>query len=79
VPQISYFYGILIRMYWNEAQHAVPHFHVQYAIHKASVGFDGTVLGGSLPRAAFASSVSGPTSTRMSSTPTGSELAVWNH
>jgi hypothetical protein len=49
MPQISYFYGILIRMYWNEAQHAVPHFHVQYASHKASVGFDGTVLGGSLP------------------------------
>ena len=29
MPTISTFYGILIRMFFND--HAPPHFHVQYA------------------------------------------------
>jgi len=35
VPTISSFYGILIRMFFND--HAPPHFHVQYAEFKATV------------------------------------------
>lgn len=49
MPRISSFYGILVRMYWNEANHAEPHFHAEYGSDKASIGVDGTVLGGSLP------------------------------
>ena len=29
MPTISVFYGVLIKMYWNN--HAPPHFHVEYA------------------------------------------------
>jgi hypothetical protein len=35
MPTISTFYGILIRMFFND--HAPPHFHVQYAEFKATV------------------------------------------
>lgn len=47
---ISSFYGILIRMYYNEGAHSLPHFHVQHGEQEASVAFDGTILGGSLSR-----------------------------
>ncbi|MGO9754395.1 MAG: DUF4160 domain-containing protein [Solirubrobacteraceae bacterium] len=49
MPKISFFYGILIHMYWNEGHHMTPHFHAEYGDHDASIAFDGTVLGGSLP------------------------------
>jgi hypothetical protein len=49
MPRVSFFYGITIRMYWDERDHPVPHFHAEYGRHRASVGIDGTVLGGSLP------------------------------
>lgn len=49
MPRISSFYGIVIRMYWDERDHPVAHFHVDYAGHLASVALDGTLLGGSLP------------------------------
>jgi uncharacterized protein DUF4160 len=35
MPIISNFFGIIIRMFFNE--HAPPHFHVEYAEYKASV------------------------------------------
>lgn len=49
MPRISYFHGIVILMFSNEGQHAVAHFHARYAEHRASIGFDGTVIAGSLP------------------------------
>jgi hypothetical protein len=49
VPTISAFYGIIIRMYWNEGDHNVPHFHAEYGEHVASVGMNGEVLAGTLP------------------------------
>jgi len=49
VPRISFFYGISIYMYWNEARHAQPHFHARYAGHAASIDLDGDVIAGSLP------------------------------
>lgn len=49
MPRISYFYGITIRMYWNERDHPVPHFHAEYGEHKASVDMYGALLGGTLP------------------------------
>jgi hypothetical protein len=49
VPRISFFYGISVYMYWNEAHHARPHFHARYAGQAASVDLDGNVIAGSLP------------------------------
>lgn len=36
-------------MYWNEGAHQVPHFHARDGDAEASVAFDGTLIGGSLP------------------------------
>jgi Domain of unknown function (DUF4160) len=49
VPRISFFYGISVYMYWNEAHHARPHVHARYAGKAASVDLDGNVIAGSLP------------------------------
>jgi hypothetical protein len=49
VPRISFFFGIAIYMYWDEAHHLRPHFHAEYGDSMAAVTFDGTVLGGLLP------------------------------
>jgi hypothetical protein len=54
VPRISSFYGITIWMYWNEGQHARPHFHARYAGAAASVDFHGVTIAGTLPRRAMA-------------------------
>jgi hypothetical protein len=54
VPRISSFYGITIWMYWNEGQHARPHFHARYAGQAASVDLAGELIAGSLPRRALA-------------------------
>ena len=35
MPTISTFYGLFIRMFFND--HAPPHFHVQYAEYKATI------------------------------------------
>ncbi len=53
MPRISFFFGIVIRMYWDEADHQMPHFHAEYGESMASIAFDGTVLGGSLPSRAL--------------------------
>ena len=50
---ISMFYGILIRMYWND--HAPPHFHVEYGEYRAQYLIETLVLSrGQLPRRAHA-------------------------
>lgn len=49
MPRISYFYGIVVSMYWRERDHPVPHFHAEYAGERASIAVDGAVLAGSLP------------------------------
>ena len=51
MPTISTFYGILIRMFFND--HAPPHFHAQYAEFKATVDIQAlTIANGTLPRRA---------------------------
>jgi hypothetical protein len=51
MPTISTFYGIIIRMFFND--HAPPQFHVQYAEFKATVDIQSlTVSTGQLPRRA---------------------------
>ena len=52
MPTIATFYGIIIRMFFDE--HSPAHFHAQYGEFKASVGIDSLeVLDGSLPRRAL--------------------------
>lgn len=52
MPEISRFYGIVIRMYFLD--HDPPHFHAQYGEHKAIVDIESlNVLDGSLPRRAL--------------------------
>lgn len=37
MPTLSYFYGIIVRMYWDEVQHSMSHFHAEYAEYEASL------------------------------------------
>lgn len=48
MPRISAFYGIAIYMYWNEGDHATPHFHAHHGGQRASISIGGTVLAGGL-------------------------------
>ncbi|NIP22740.1 MAG: DUF4160 domain-containing protein [Phycisphaerae bacterium] len=51
MPEISRFFGIIIRMYFDE--HPPPHFHAIYGKHEIQVGINPIgVLRGSLPRRA---------------------------
>ncbi len=50
MPELARFYGIVIKMIFNDnGQHNKPHFHVYYGEYEASVGIDGELLAGSLP------------------------------
>ncbi len=46
MPIISRFFGIIIRMYYNE--HNPPHFHAEYQGQDALFNFNGNILKGSL-------------------------------
>jgi hypothetical protein len=52
MPTISVFYGISIRMFYND--HAPPHFHARYGEFEATISIDTlTVIEGELPRRAL--------------------------
>lgn len=52
MPTISQFFGILIRMYFDD--HPPAHFHAKYNEHQAVIGIDRLeVLEGHLPRRAL--------------------------
>ena len=52
MPEVSRFYGIVIRMYWLD--HPLPHFHADYAGESASIHIGtGKVIAGRLPRRAL--------------------------
>jgi hypothetical protein len=52
MPTISTFYGILIRMFFND--HAPPHFHARYGEFEATIDIATlAVLQGQLPRRAL--------------------------
>ena len=52
MPEISRFFGIIIRMYFDD--HAPPHFHAYYAGQQAEVGIQPIgLLKGTLPRRAI--------------------------
>ena len=48
MPTISMFYGILIRMYYDD--HNPPHFHAYYNNEEATFTFDGKILNGFFPK-----------------------------
>ena len=50
MPVISSFYGIVIRMYFNDDErHHTPHFHAKYAGDNASFDLSGNILAGNFP------------------------------
>jgi len=67
MPTISEFFGILIRMYWDD--HPPPHFHAIYGEHESQYNIATLdVIHGKLPRRAHAHSLSnGHRCTKMSS------------
>ena len=46
MPEISRFFGIIIRMYFDD--HNPPHIHAEYSGKKAVIDFDGNVTKGGL-------------------------------
>lgn len=52
MPEISRFFGIVIKMHYND--HLPPHFHVEYGEYKAVIDIRTLVaIGGDLPPRAF--------------------------
>ncbi len=50
MPIVSQFYGIVVRMYFDDMkQHNMPHIHVQYSGYKAIYNFEGHSIKGNLP------------------------------
>jgi len=53
MPIISTFFGIIVRMYFDD--HAPPHIHVEYQGYEAQIAIaDGSVVKGKLPKRALA-------------------------
>jgi hypothetical protein len=51
MPELSRFYGIIIRMFW--ADHPPPHFHATYGEHEALIEIrTAEIIAGSLPMGA---------------------------
>ena len=51
MPEISRFYGIIIRMFFNE--HNPPHFHAEYGEYKVVVDLNDEVVKGFMPKRAL--------------------------
>jgi hypothetical protein len=51
MPEISRFYGILIKMYFNE--HNPPHFHAEYQGFKAIITIQKGIVDGKMPKRAL--------------------------
>ncbi len=47
MPTISMFYGIIIRMYYDD--HNPPHFHAFFGEYKATFNFEGELIDGNMP------------------------------
>lgn len=48
MPTISMFYGIVIRMYYDD--HNPPHFHAFQGEYKAIFNFNGEIIEGTMPK-----------------------------
>jgi len=51
MPEISRFYGILIKMFFNE--HNPPHFHAEYQDYKVTITIKEGVVEGKMPKRAL--------------------------
>lgn len=52
MPELSRFFGIIIRMYYDD--HSPPHFHAIYGMQEIQIGIDPiTILNGKIPRRAL--------------------------
>jgi hypothetical protein len=51
MPEISRFYGIIIRMFYNE--HNPSHFHAEYGEYKAVISIDDEIVNGFMPKRAL--------------------------
>lgn len=50
MPELSRFYGIVIRLYYEEKEHNPPHIHARYGKDVASIDISsGEILSGNLP------------------------------
>ena len=50
MPELSRFYGIVVRMYFDDdQQHSLAHIHVYYGSMDASYSLQGKLLGGKIP------------------------------
>lgn len=55
MPVISRFYGIIIRMYFQQSEHNPPHIHAIYGENMAAININsGEILEGELPPKALA-------------------------
>lgn len=51
MPEISRFYGIIIRLFYESGRHRLPHFHAAYGDYLASYTIDPpALLSGTMPR-----------------------------
>ena len=49
MPELSRFYGIIVKMYFNDTQqHHKPHIHAFYGDYEAVIAVDGELLAGVL-------------------------------
>lgn len=54
MPVLSRFYGIIIRMYFQQREHNPPHIHAIYGEHVAVIDFQGKkIIEGELPKKAL--------------------------
>ncbi len=51
MPEISRFYGIIIRMFFND--HNPPHFHATYQDYDAIIHIENGIIKGEMPRRAL--------------------------
>ena len=49
MPVLSRFYGIIIRMYFQQSEHNPPHFHATYQGYNATFDMDGELREGEMP------------------------------
>ena len=50
MPVIARFYGIVIKMYFSQSEHGIPHFHAIYGEHNAVLSIENAdVMEGDLP------------------------------
>ena len=54
MPEISRFYGIIIKMYFSQSEHNPPHIHVIYGKYSAAIDIDSLkIIDGKIPEKAY--------------------------